>query len=71
MGGCACYGVKMVVVGALLAVNDLGMIWKPVSPWLLIGAVLVVLGALKIVMPVCPVHGKQSMSAPAKGGKRR
>ena len=71
MGGCACYGVKMVVVGALLAVNELGLFWNAVSPWLLIGGVLIVLGALKIVMPVCPIHCKPSMSAPAKGGKRR
>lgn len=57
----------MAVVGALLVINDQGWIWTPISVWLLVGLILIVLGALKAIWPCCPIHCKAP--APAKKGK--
>ena len=57
MGHCKCFGMKMIGIGALLAVNDRGWAWTPLSAWFLIGLILTVLGALKMVWPCCPIHG--------------
>ena len=65
---CPCKGIKMAVVGALLVINDQSWIWTPISVWLLVGLILVVLGALKAIWPCCPVHCK-TPAAPAKKGR--
>ncbi len=68
--GCACKGIKMVLVGALLAINDQGWIWASVSAWLLVGIILIVLGALKMIMPPCQSCCKaQAPAKPAKKGR--
>jgi len=47
----------MIVIGALLVVNDQAWLWKPISAWFLVGLILIVLGALKMVWSSCPIHG--------------
>ena len=68
---CKCFGYKLVVIGALLVVNDQSWVWSSISAWLLIGLIFIALGALKIAWPCgCPVHGKTSMGAkPSKKKK--
>lgn len=66
--GCACKGIKMILVGALLVINDQSWIWAPVSVWLLVGLILIALGALKAIWPSCPIHSKGP--APAKPSKK-
>lgn len=56
--GCACKGIKLALAGLVLVVNDQGWLWNSVSAWLLVGIILIVLGALKAIWPCgCPVHG--------------
>ncbi len=66
--GCACKGIKMVLVGALLVINDQKWFGVSVSEWLLVGVILIVLGALKIIMPPCSSCCKAK--APAKPAKK-
>ncbi len=65
---CICKGIKLAVVGALLAINDQGLIWAPISVALLVGLMLIVLGALQAIWPCCPIHCKAP--APAKPAKK-
>ena len=61
---CVCYGIKLIVTGALLVINDQGWIWSPISAWLLIGIILIVVGAMKAVWRGgCPIHGAGAMPA--------
>jgi len=68
---CNCFGYKLVVIGALFVVNDQSWIWSSVSAWLLLGIILIVLGAVKIAWGgKCPVHGGAAMAAkPSKKKK--
>ncbi len=67
---CACKGIKTAIAGALLVINDQGWIWAPMSVWLLVGLILIVLGALNAIWPCCPIHCKtQAPVKPAKKGR--
>ncbi len=67
---CSCKGIKIAVAGALFVINDQGWLWSSVSGWLLLGIILIVLGAMKAVWPCCPVHGCDGKGmAKAKKGK--
>ena len=69
-GGCSCKGIKLAVAGALLVINDQGWVWNPISAWLLVGVILIVLGVMKAVWRCCPVHGcgeSKPAGKPVKG----
>ena len=59
-----CHGVKFIVVGAVLVANQLWFQW---SWWLVIGALLMLKGVLKLAMPMGCGHCKEM---PAKKGKK-
>jgi len=74
MGLSACHGIKIAVVGALLVVNDQGWLWNTLSPWLLIGMILIALGVLKAALPCYPMRGcgpkgVKPVVTPVKKGK--
>ena len=67
---CSCHGIKLIAIGGLLVVNDQGWLWNPMSAWLLIGEIMIVLGLLKAWKPGgCPVHNKGVGMKPMKKGK--
>ena len=57
---CSCIGIKIIAAGALLVINDQAWLWNTLSEWLLVGIILIILGALKAVYPQCPVHGSKA-----------
>ncbi len=67
--GCACKGIKMVLIGALFVINDQKWLGH-VSEWLLVGVILMVLGALKMILPPCQsCYKAQAPAKPAKKGR--
>lgn len=68
--GTAFKGIKMAVIGALLVINDREWAWTPISVWLLIGLILIVLGLLKAIWPNYDDKCKSILPAkPARKGK--
>ena len=59
-----CWGVKYIVVGLILIANQQWFQW---SWWLVIGALLVLKGVLKLAMPMGCGH---CQTMPAKKGKK-
>lgn len=59
-----CYGMMAVVLGAVLIANQL---WFRYDIWVVLGALLVIKGIIKIAMPVCKCQKKESE---AKKGRK-
>ena len=53
-----CWGVKLIVLGAILIANQLWFKW---SWWVLIGALLILKGIMKLAMPMGCGHCQPEM----------
>ena len=59
--------MQLIVVGAVVLANYW---WNFVNWWLLVGALLVLAGVLKLIMPCCPCN-KAACEAPAPKAARK
>jgi hypothetical protein len=63
---CSCVAYKLILIGAVFVANDQSWFWSEVSPWLLLGTIMIAVGMVKVVMPVCKVHDKPQTTKKAK-----
>ena len=67
-----CRSIKVIVLGAVVMANYYGWgVGKPLNWWLLIGALLVIGGVIKLVMPTCSCNKGTCCEEPAPKGKKR
>lgn len=52
----ACQGITFLIIGIALILIKLYTAW---DMWVVIGALIIILGLIKLICPVCPCHKKK------------